>query len=245
MKEVGRSERRRVAESDDKQSFATLREAVWWANTQLPASGLVTAHSGNASGVHRGSGVVLIKPSGVDYATMRPDDLVPVNLAGERLDADLVPDGMSTDLRPSVDTEHHLHLYNSDATLGGIVHTHSNYATAWAAHGRSLPCILTAIADEFGGHVPCVPYVSNEGRAIADGIMQYRTRAPAVLLANHGVFTFGASVRAALKAAIMVEDGAKTVHLATQIGSVGELPAEEIEKWWARYHGSYGQGVNS
>jgi L-ribulose-5-phosphate 4-epimerase len=221
--------------------FGLLRQEVWWSNTQLPRAGLVTMHSGNASGIDRESGIVLIKPSGVDYERLRPEDLVPVDLSGAIVPGGRVPDGISTDLRPSVDTPHHVLLYAKDPALGGVIHTHSNHATAWAAIGRPIPCALTAMADEFGGEVPCAPYLDNEGEHIANGIIRHRHRAPAILLANHGVFTFDTSVRKAFKAAVMVEDAARTLWLAAQLGEPRELPAAEIAKWWDRYHSTYGQ----
>jgi L-ribulose-5-phosphate 4-epimerase len=221
--------------------FEALREEVWWANTQLPAAGLVVMHSGNASGIDRERGLVLIKPSGVDYDRLRPEDLAVVTLDGEPARADAVPDGISTHLRPSVDTPHHLVLYRGDPGIGGVIHTHSNFATAWAVAGRPIPCALTALADEFGGDVPCAPYAANEGDAIGAGILAHRTRAPAILLANHGVFAFAATPRTALTAAAMVEDAAKTMWLATQLGPIESLPGDEIDAWWNRYHSTYGQ----
>lgn len=221
--------------------FKLLREEVWWANVQLPRTGLVTMHSGNASGIDRERGLVLIKPSGIDYDHLRPNDLAVVDLSGSAAPADLVPDGISSKLKPSVDTIHHLLLYQKDRTLGGIVHTHSNYATAWAAIGEPIPCALTAIADEFGSSIPCAPYVDNQGENIANGIIAHRSRGPAILLARHGVFAFAETPRKALKAAIMVEDVAKTLWLARQLGPIEPMPREEIEKWWERYHSGYGQ----
>ncbi|HEY0380234.1 MAG TPA: L-ribulose-5-phosphate 4-epimerase [Pyrinomonadaceae bacterium] len=221
--------------------FKSLREEVWWVNVQLPKAGLVTMHSGNASGIDRERGLVLIKPSGVDYEQLRPEDLSVVDLSGAIVPAGKVPDRVSGRLKPSVDTIHHLLLYRKDESLGGIVHTHSNYATAWAAIGEPIPCALTAIADEFGGDIPCAPYLDNQGESIANGMIECRGRGPAVLLAGHGVFAFDRTPRQALKAAIMVEDVAKTMWLARQLGQIKALPAEEIEKWWARYHSTYGQ----
>ncbi len=119
--------------------FAELRREVWWANTQLPASGLVVMHSGNASGIDRERGLVLIKPSGVDYDALRPEDLAVVTLDGERAGAADVPDGVASPLKPSVDTSHHLALYRGDPSIGGVIHTHSNHATAWAAAGLPIP----------------------------------------------------------------------------------------------------------
>jgi L-ribulose-5-phosphate 4-epimerase len=224
-------------------TFADLRKAVWSANRQLPALGLVVMHSGNVSGIDRDTGLVLIKPSGVDYDTLRPEDLAVVDLDGAAVPSDRVPDGVATELRPSVDTPHHLVLYRRDPALGAVVHTHSNYATAWAAAGRPIPCALTAMADEFGGEVPCAPYADNEGDHIGEAILAVRTRAPAVLLAGHGVFTFDATPAAAVKAAAMVEDAARTLAIAIGLGDPRALPPEEIEKWWTRYHATYGQGT--
>ena len=122
------------------------------------------------------------------------------------------------------------------------MHTHSGYATAWAVAGEPIPCALTAMADEFGGDIPCAPYLDNEGDHIADGILRHRTAGPAVLLAHHGVFAFDTTPGKALKAAIMVEDAARTLWLARQLGPVRSLPPEEVRKWWDRYHSAYGQG---
>jgi L-ribulose-5-phosphate 4-epimerase len=221
--------------------FKLLREEVWWVNSQLPKAGLVTMHSGNASGIDRESGLVLIKPSGIDYDRLQPEDLSVVDLSGEPVAHNRVPDGVSSELKPSVDTIHHLLLYKKDPKLGGVIHTHSNYATAWAAIGEQIPCALTAIADEFGGDIPCAPYIDNQGENMANGMIAHRGRGPAILLAGHGVFAFDETPRKALKAAIMVEDVAKTMWLARQLGQVKVLPAGEIEKWWDRYHSTYGQ----
>jgi L-ribulose-5-phosphate 4-epimerase len=148
---------------------------------------------------------------------------------------------IDSDLRPSVDLPHHLFLYRNDPEIGGVIHTHSNHATAFAAVGQPIPCALTSIADEFGGEIPCTPYVDNEDEHIGEAILQYRKRAPAILLGNHGVFAWGANVRSALKAAVMVEDVAKTLLLARQLGNPQPIPPEEAEKWYDRYHNRYGQ----
>lgn len=217
--------------------MSDLREQVCLANKQLLTAGLVTMHSGNVSAVCRSTETIYIKPSGVDYETMTPADVVAVSLAdGKPLDLGL---------RPSVDLPHHLFLYRSCPEIQSVVHTHSNYATAFAAVGRSIPPILTAIADEFGGAIPCSAYVDNEGDHIGQEILRVRNdRAPAVLLAHHGVFAWGPDVRSAMKAAIMVEDVAKTAWLALQLGQVSELPLAEVEKWWDRYQNRYGQGCD-
>ena len=214
-------------------SLAQLREEVCYVNKMLPAAGLVTMHSGNASGLDRASGRLVIKPSGMDYDRLTPENLVEVDLElGQVIDSKL---------RPSVDLPHHLYLYRQFPGLGGVIHTHSNYATALAALGRSIPLCLTAIADEFGAEIPCAPYADNEGDHIGQSILKHCNQAPAILLENHGVFAWGPTVKAALKAAVMVEDVAKTVHLALQLGQPREIPPEEARKWHDRYHHRYGQ----
>jgi L-ribulose-5-phosphate 4-epimerase len=214
-------------------SLDHLREEVCYVNRMLPATGLVTMHSGNASGVDRASGRLVIKPSGMDYDKLTPENLVEVDL--ERGEV------IGSRLRPSVDLPHHLYLYRQLPELGGVIHTHSNYATALAALGRPIPLCLTAIADEFGAEIPCAPYADNEGDHIGQSILRHRNQAPAILLENHGVFAWGATPKAALKAAVMVEDVAKTVHLALQLGQPRAIPPEEAKKWYDRYHHRYGQ----
>ena len=214
-------------------NLTELREEVCYANKMLPATGLVTMHSGNASGLDRHAGRLVIKPSGVDYDRLTPADLVEVDLETGRT--------VDSKLRPSVDLPHHLFLYRNVPEVGGIIHTHSNYATALAALGRAVPLCLTAIADEFGVEIPCAPYIDNEGDHIGQAILKHRNRAPAILLGNHGVFAWGPTARAALKAAVMTEDVAKTVHLAMQIGQPRVIPPDEAEKWYRRYHSTYGQ----
>lgn len=222
-------------------NFKDLREEVCVVNRSLRDSGLVVVHSGNASGFHRESGCVLIKPSGVDIDQLRPGMLVATDMEGVVLPPHRVPDGITSDLRPSVDLIHHLGIYREYGDVAGIVHTHSTYATAWAAVEKSVPCVITACADEFGGPIPCAPYVDNVGSAIVDSIIRHRTRAPAILLGKHGVFAFGKTTTAAFKTAAMTEWVAKTTLLAMQLGDPLAIPAEEITKWWTRYHTTYGQ----
>jgi L-ribulose-5-phosphate 4-epimerase len=213
--------------------LATLRKEVAEANWALPAQGLVTMHSGNASGYSREDDLLFIKPSGMDY-----DKITPENLAEVRVSTGEI---LSAGMRPSVDLPHHLYLYRHVPELRGIVHTHSNYATAFAAVHRPIPLALTSIADEFGAEIPCAPYLDNEGEHIGEGILLHRNRAPAILLGSHGVFAWGPSPRAALKAAVMTEDAAKTLWLAMQIGQPFTISDEEAEKWHDRYQNRYGQ----
>jgi L-ribulose-5-phosphate 4-epimerase len=213
--------------------LAALRQEVAEANWALPAQGLVTMHSGNASGYSAEDDVLFIKPSGMDY-----DKITPENLAEVRVSTGEV---LTPGVRPSVDLPHHLFLYRRVPGLGGIIHTHSNYATAFAAVHRPIPLALTSIADEFGDEIPCAPYLDNEGEHIGEGILRHRNRAPAILLGSHGVFAWGPTPRAALKAAVMTEDAAKTIWLAIQIGEPRVIPPEEAEKWHDRYQNRYGQ----
>jgi L-ribulose-5-phosphate 4-epimerase len=199
----------------------------------LPKAGLVTMHSGNVSGLDRETGKLYIKPSGMDYDAMIPADMVEVDL-----ESGLTAEGQR---KPSVDLSHHIYLFKNDPTVNAVVHTHSNYATAFSAAHRSIPCVLTAISDEFGGEIPCAPYIDNEGDHIGEAILKYRGRGPAILLGNHGVFAWGETVEKALKAAIMIEDVAKTVHLSYQLGQPIQIDPAEVEKWWDRYHNRYGQ----
>jgi L-ribulose-5-phosphate 4-epimerase len=213
-------------------SLERLRGGVWETNLGIFRAGLVTMHAGNASGIDRQRGLVIIKPSGMDYDKLRPTDMVVVDLEGRKVKGKW---------KPSVDLPHHLYLYKHRPEIGGIIHTHSNYATAFALLGRSLPVYLTAIADEFGAEVPCAPYVDNVGDHIGETILKYMGKAPAILLAHHGVFSWGPTPRAALKSAVMLEDVAKTCFLASLLGQPKPLPPQEVKKWWDRYHTTYGQ----
>ena len=209
-----------------------LRRRVHRQNLELPRNGLVAATSGNASGRDQDSGRIVIKPSGVAYDELSPADLVVLDEDGTVVEGSL---------RPSSDTLSHLVIYRAMPAVHGVVHTHSTFATAFAAVGRAIPPCLTAIADEFGGEIPCGDYapVGGEevGRAVVDGIGS----SPAILLRNHGVFAVGPSVEAAVKTAIMVEDAARTVFHALQLGTLVELPSDEIARARRRYLADYGQ----
>jgi L-ribulose-5-phosphate 4-epimerase len=213
-------------------SLKALKKAVWEANQGIYRAGLVTMHSGNASGIDRERGLVVIKPSGMDYDKMRVSDMVVTDLKGKPVDSKW---------KPSVDLPHHLYLYKHRPDIGGVIHTHSNHATSFALLGRSIPAYLTAIADEFGGEIPCVPYIDNQDDNIGQAILKHIGASPAVLLAHHGAFAIGKTPRDALKAAVMLEDVAHTCHLALLKGDPKPLPASEVKKWFDRYHTTYGQ----
>ena len=208
-----------------------LREQVYRANMALPANHLVTWTSGNVSGRDPETGLVVIKPSGVLFDELTPENMAIVDLEGNVMEATL---------GPSTDTASHLFIYRHRPDVNGVTHTHSNYATAFAAVGKPIPICLTAIADEFGGPIPCGPYVRIGDQKIGEVILQHIGDSPAILMKQHGVFTIGATVQKALKAAVMVEDVARTVWLAMQIGQVEDLPAEEIAANYERYQTRYG-----
>lgn len=208
-----------------------LREEVWRANMALPKEGLVTWTSGNVSGRDPGTNLMVIKPSGVLFEDLTPADLVVVDMDGNVVEGEH---------GPSSDTATHLWVYRHRPDINGMVHTHSNYATAFAAVNKPIPAVLTAIADEFGGPIPCGGYASIGGKEIGEEILRSIGNSPAILMKNHGVFTIGKTVQKALKAAIMTEDVAKTVWLALQIGVPDELPAEEVAANFDRYQNRYG-----
>lgn len=209
-----------------------LKEQVWRLHLALPKYGLVTWTSGNISARDPASGLVVIKPSGVLYEDLRPNDHVVVDLDGRIVEGRL---------KPSSDTASHLYIYRHRADVNGIVHTHSPYATAFAALGRSIPVYLTAIADEFGGPIPCAGFALIGGEEIGRQVVEHIGHSPAVLLKNHGVFTVGPTAQAAVKAAVMTEDVARTVWYALQLGMPDEIPAELVAKLHERYTCVYGQ----
>jgi L-ribulose-5-phosphate 4-epimerase len=147
------------------------------------------------------------------------------------------------DLTPSSDVGSHLYVYRHRPDVGGVVHTHSPYATAWAARGEPIPCVLTAMGDEFGGEIPLGPFAPIGGEEIGKAVLDTLrgSRSPAVLLRNHGVFALGGNAKAAVKAAVMCEDVARTVHLARQLGDVQPLGADQVDALYDRYQNFYGQ----
>jgi L-ribulose-5-phosphate 4-epimerase len=176
----------------------------------------------------------VIKPSGAQYDSMTADDMVVCDLYGNLVDGDLAP---------SSDTAAHAYVYRHMPEVGGIVHTHSTYATAWAARGEPIPCVLTMAADEFGGDVPVGPFAligdDSIGRGIVETLRGSRSRA--VLMAGHGPFTIGRDARDAVKAAVMLEDVARTVHIARQLGTPAQLAPTDVTSLYERYQNVYGQ----
>ncbi|WP_030158537.1 L-ribulose-5-phosphate 4-epimerase [Glycomyces sp. NRRL B-16210] len=211
-----------------------MKERVCALHAELLRWGLVTWTSGNVSGRVPGTDLIVIKPSGVSYDDLTPDLMVVTDLEGKIL---------AGDLAPSSDAESHNVVYQRKPEVGGVVHTHSPYATAWAARGEPIPCVLTAMADEFGGEIPLGPFALIGSDAIGRGIVETLEghRSPAVIMRNHGVFTIGKDPRAAVKAAVMAEDVARTVHLSRQLGEPVPIAQEHIDKLYDRYQNVYGQ----
>jgi len=216
-----------------------MRQAVCDLHAELAASGLVAWTSGNISARVPGADLMVIKPSGVGYPELTPDSMVVCDLEGRPVD-DMNPSGYL----PSSDTATHAYVYRQMPHVGGVVHTHSGYATAWAARGEPVPCVLTAMADEFGGEIPVGPFALIGSDEIGRGIVATLSghRSPAVLMRSHGVFSIGATARDAVKAAVMCEDAARTVHLARAFGdTLAPLGQEQIDALHRRYLEQYGQ----
>jgi L-ribulose-5-phosphate 4-epimerase len=209
-----------------------LRQEVYEGNMLLPQAGLVTWTSGNVSGRDPETGYVVIKPSGVRYEALTPQDLVIVDLDGDVIEGRL---------KPSVDTATHLYVYRRRPDVNGVVHTHSTFATAFAALGKPIPVYLTAMADEFGGPIPAGAYAQIGGEEIGAEIVRSIGDSVTILLKNHGVFTIGPTATAAVKAAVMTEDVARTVYYALQLGQPEEIPPAEVERAHRRYVEKYGQ----
>jgi len=209
-----------------------IREDLLRLHLELPRHGLVVWTGGNVSARDPESGLVAIKPSGVRYEDLTAESMVVVDLEGH------IVEGSN---KPSSDTASHLYIYRHRPDVNGVVHTHSRYATAFAAVGRSIPVYLTAQADEFGGEIPCAGFAMIGDEAIGAQVVETIGRSPAVLLKNHGVFTIGASASAAVKAAVMTEDVAATVFAALQLGQPDILPDEVVERLHRRYMNDYGQ----
>ncbi len=215
-------------------AILTVRADVAKLHEMLVRYNLVSWTGGNISGRVPGADRFVIKPSGVEY-----DDLTPANMIVCDLDGTVIEGEHS----PSSDTAAHAYIYRNMPGINGVVHTHSTYATAWAARGEAIPCVLTGQADEFGGDIPVGPFAiigdDSIGRGVVTTLTGHRSRA--VLMQNHGVFTIGSSPRDAVKAAVMAEDVARTVHIATQLGELIPIPQQKIDALFHRYQNVYGQ----
>jgi L-ribulose-5-phosphate 4-epimerase len=211
-----------------------LKAEVSALHALLPANNLVAWTAGNVSARVPGADLLVIKPSGVTYDLLTADAMVVTDLDGTLVEGDRAP---------SSDTFAHGYVYAHMPHVGGVVHTHSDYATAWAARRESIPCVLTMMADEFGGDIPVGPFALIGDDAIGRGIVETlrESRSPAVLMAQHGPFTIGKDAKAAVKTAVMLEDVARTVHLARQYGEPQRLAQSDIDSLYARYQNVYGQ----
>ncbi len=209
-----------------------LKEELYRLHLELPRHNLVVWTGGNVSARDPATGLVVIKPSGVRYEDLQPEQMVVLDLDGKQIEGAL---------KPSSDTASHLYIYRHRPDVGGVVHTHSRYATAFAAVGRPIPVVLTAMADEFGGPIPCAGFTLIGDESIGKLVVEGIGNSPAVLLKNHGVFTIGKTAEAAVKAAVMTEDVAASVWMALQLGTPDEIPPEAVAKLHYRYTHVYGQ----
>lgn len=211
-----------------------LRASVAQLHGELVRYGLVVWTAGNVSARVPGADLLVIKPSGVSYDDLTPDNMIVCDLDGDVVEGDF---------SPSSDAEAHAYVYRHLPEVGGVVHTHSTYAVAWACRAEPVPCVLTAMADEFGGEIPIGPFALIGGDAIGRGIVETLrdSRSPAVLMKNHGPFTVGRDARAAVKAAVMCEDVCRTVHVARQVGAPVPIDGPDVDHLYERYQNVYGQ----
>jgi L-ribulose-5-phosphate 4-epimerase len=227
--------------AESEAAIATVRAEVAALHGELVRYGLVVWTGGNVSGRVPGTDYFVIKPSGVAY-----DDLTPENMILCDLDGRVVPGSLGSERSPSSDTAAHAYVYRQMPEVGGVVHTHSTYAVAWAARGEEIPCVITGMADEFGGPIPIGPFAiigdDSIGRGIVETLRGHRSRA--VLMQNHGPFTIGTTARDAVKAAVMCEDAARTVHLAREAGPLIPIPQDRIDSLYQRYQHVYGQATD-
>ncbi|MEO7752805.1 MAG: L-ribulose-5-phosphate 4-epimerase [Terracoccus sp.] len=223
-----------TATSEVAQTVGRLRREVCALHAELTRYRLVVWTAGNVSARVPGRDLMVIKPSGVSYDDLTPANMVVCDLHGRVLEGDL---------SPSSDTDAQAYVYRQMPEVGGVVHTHSTYATAWASRGEPIPCVLTMMADEFGGEIPVGPFALIGDDSIGRGIVDTLTgsRSAAVLMRNHGVFAIGGDARAAVKAAVMCEDVARTVHVARQLGEPIGIDRADVDALYDRYQNVYGQ----
>lgn len=224
--------------TEQQRAIAETRERVSRLHLELPRNELVVWTAGNVSERVPGMELFVIKPSGVSYDELSADVMVVCTLDGQK-----IVDGTPDALKPSSDTAAHAYVYRHMPEVGGVVHTHSTYATAWAARREPIPCVLTMMADEFGGDVPVGPFALIGDDSIGRGIVETlsTSNSPAVLMANHGPFTIGKDGRAAVKAAVMVEEVARTVHISRQLGEPTRIDEDQVARLFDRYQNVYGQ----
>ncbi|MFC7505579.1 L-ribulose-5-phosphate 4-epimerase [Nocardioides sp. CPCC 206347] len=220
--------------TDVAQSIVALRREVATLHAELPRYGLVVWTAGNVSARVPGHDLMVIKPSGVSYDDLTPENMVVCDLHGRVVEGEHAP---------SSDTEAQAYVYRHLPDVGGVVHTHSPYAVAWAARGEAIPCVTTMCADEFGGEIPVGPFAIIGDDSIGRGIVEtlQESRSPAVLMQNHGVFTVGPNARSAVKAAVMCEDVARSVHLSRQLGQPIPIEQPSVDALYHRYQNVYGQ----
>ena len=220
------------------EAVQATREKVARLHAELPANNLVVWTAGNVSERVPGADLFVIKPSGVRYDELSAEAMVVCDMDGNK-----IVDGTPERLSPSSDTAAHAYVYRHMEDVGGVVHTHSTYATAFAAVHKPIPCILTMMSDEFGGEVPVGPFAIIGDDSIGKGIVETLrdSRSPAVLMANHGPFTIGRDATAAVKAAVMVEEVARTAAAAMQLGEPVPVAQEHIDSLYTRYQTGYGQ----
>jgi L-ribulose-5-phosphate 4-epimerase len=223
-----------TAIADVTDTILRLRAEVCALHEQLTRYQLVVWTAGNVSARVPGHDLLVIKPSGVAYDDLTPDNMVVCDLDGRVVEGEHAP---------SSDTEAQAYVYREMPEVGGVVHTHSTYATAWAARAEPVPCVLTMGADEFGGEIPVGPFAIIGDDSIGRGIVETLrgNRSPAVLMQNHGVFSIGPTARAAVKAAVMCEDVARTVHIARQLGEPVPVAQHHVDALFDRYQNVYGQ----
>ncbi len=220
--------------ADIRETVDLLRSQVAELHAELPRNKLVIWTAGNVSARVPGGDLLVIKPSGLAYDELSPDAMVVTDLHGN-----LVEGSRS----PSSDTAAHAYVYRHRPDVGGVVHTHSTYACAWAALGKPVPCVLTMMADEFGGAIPIGPFAVIGDDSIGKGIVETlrNSRSRAVLMQNHGPFTIGRDATEALKAAVMCEDVCRSVYLAMQLGDPIPIPQDKIDSLFDRYQNVYGR----
>nr|WP_314142303.1 L-ribulose-5-phosphate 4-epimerase [uncultured Rhodococcus sp.] len=219
---------------DVREVIEKIRRDVCTLHAELVRYGLVVWTAGNVSARVPGRDLMVIKPSGVSYDDLTPGNMVVCDLHGRVVEGDHAP---------SSDTEAQAYVYRHLEHIGGVVHTHSPYAVAWAARGEPIPVVTTMCADEFGGDIPVGPFATigddSIGRGIVDTLAD--SRSPAILMQNHGVFAVGPTARAAVKAAVMCEDVARSVHLSYQLGQPLPIPSSKVDALYDRYQNVYGQ----